>query len=285
MRRTTHLGILAACWLAFATAAPDAAAQGKAKGKVTATKIDAAKIKAELESGNEKRMLAALQQVEDAEDAGKAAVPHLEALARRGASVSVLSRCLEVLGGLKQSTSSLAIAPYYRHRVPEVRRSAAKALLKTGGPAAVKALRAALRSPDAQVRGIAASGLGSLNAREALPDLFAALSHNVGEAAASIGQLCKPEECEKLAGYLGKLPLDVVTSGFDQILFRSPKDMGDEQKIRIVGRLRELGTKDAGNYLADVAERWPKDWSKRVKQAVDAAVKALGGASASPEDE
>ncbi len=59
--------------------------------------------------------------------------------------------------------------------------------------------------------------------------------------------------------------------------------MTDDEKIRIVGRLRELGTKDAGNYLADVAERWPKDWSKRVKQAIDGAVKALGGSAGGDE--
>ena len=285
LRSRTRFGILAACTLAFATAAPSAFAQGKGKTKAAASKISAAKIKAELESGDAKRILAALQQVEDAEAGGKVATPHIEKLVRRGASVAILSRALEVLGGLEQKSSSTVLAPYYRHRNPEVRRAATKALLKTGGPVAVKALRAALRSPDARVRGIAASGLGSLNAREALPDLFKALSHNVGEAAASIGQLCNPKECEKLAGYLGKMPFDVVTSGFDQILFRPPKEMPDAQKIRIVGRLRELGTKDSGNYLADVAERWPKNWSKRVKQALDAAVKALGGVSESAEDE
>ncbi|MEZ4222418.1 MAG: HEAT repeat domain-containing protein [Polyangiaceae bacterium] len=283
MRALRHVGIFAACTLALTSASWNATAQGKSKA--AASRLDPAKLKAELESRDESRMLAALKHVADAGDAGKPVTPHVEALVRRGASVEVLTLALNVLAGLKQPSSSAAIAPYYRHRVPEVRLAATKALLQTGGPAGIKALRAALRSPDARVRGMAASGLGSLNASEALPDLFAALNHNVGEAATSIGQLCKPVECEKLAGYLGKLPFDVVTSGFDQILFRPEKEMPEEQKIRIVGRLRELGTKDAGNYLADVAERWPKDWSKRVKQAIDAAVKALGGSSSSAEDD
>ena len=252
-------------------------APAQAKPKTSQKSVDVAKIKAALESGDEQRMLDALETVAAAGDAGKAAAPPIEGLLRRGASVKVLVRAIDVCGALKQESSSAALAPYYRHRVPDVRRAAVKALLKTKGAAAVKALRSALRSPDAQVRGISASGLGALGAKEALPDLFAALDHNVGEAAGSIGQLCAKKACEKFADQLGKHPFDVMTSGFDQILFRSPKDMTEDEKIRIVGRLRELGTKDAGNYLADVADRWPSDWSKRVKQAIDGAVKALGG--------
>ncbi len=133
-----------------------------------------------------------------------------------GASVKVLVRAIDVCGALKQQSSSAPIAPYFRHRTPDVRRAAVKALLKTRGPVAVKALRAALRSPDAQVRGISASGLGALGAKEALPDLFNALGHNVGEAAGSIGQLCSKKECEKFANLLGKHAFDIMTSGFDQ---------------------------------------------------------------------
>lgn len=204
MRALRHVGIFAACTLALTSASWNATAQGKSKA--AASRLDPAKLKAELESRDESRMLAALKHVADAGDAGKPVAPHVEALVRRGASVEVLTLALNVLAGLKQPSSSAAIAPYYRHRVPEVRLAATKALLQTGGPAGIKALRAALRSPDARVRGMAASGLGSLNASEALPDLFAALNHNVGEAATSIGQLCKPVECEKLAGYLGSFP-------------------------------------------------------------------------------
>jgi hypothetical protein len=55
--------------------------------------------------------------------------------------------------------------------------------------------------------------------------------------------------------------------------------MPDDQKIRIIGRLRELGTAESGKYLADVAGRWPKDWSAKVRQALEAAAKATGGGS------
>lgn len=247
--------------------------------------LDLAKIQKDLESGDEARVLGALTEIEKAEDAGKPAVPHLEKLLQRGTSARACIKALEVTGNLKQASSSAVIAPYVGHRAQDVRRAATRALIKTRGPVAVAALRKALRSPDAQVRGLAATGLGAMGAKEALPDLFRALDLNVAESAPSIGQLCAPPDCKKFSAKLGKLPFDVMTSGFDQILFRPPTEMADEHKIEIVGRLRELGTKDAGKYLADVAERWPDNWSKKVKQAIDSAVKATGGGSSPKEEE
>ncbi len=253
------------------------AEKGKAKGKAESVKVDAAKLKAELASGDSARIDAALGEIVKAGEAASALAPAVEALLKRGASLDLVAKALEAAGAMKQASSSAAVAPYVSHRSPEVRRAATRALIKTKGPSAVKALRDALRSSDAQVRGIAATGLGALGAKEALGDLFTALEHNLGEAAAAIGQLCEPQDCEKLAGLTGKHPFDVISSGFDQILFRAEKDMSEDEKIRIIGRLRELGTKEAGKYLADVRGRWPADWSKRVKQAIDAAVRATGG--------
>jgi hypothetical protein len=96
----------------------------------------------------------------------------------------------------------------------------------------------------------------------------------VGEAAASIGQLCAPAECDELAGKLGKLAFDVVTGGLDQILFRPPSEVDDDAKVKLVGRVRELGTAEANKFLKDVQKRWPATWSARVKQAIDQGVLA-----------
>jgi hypothetical protein len=132
---------------------------------------------------------------------------------------------------------------------------------------------------DAMVRGIAATGLGSLKAKEAVGDLFVALDHRVSEAAASIGELCAPAECDELAGKLGKLPFDVVTGGLDQVLFRPPSEVDDDQKVKMIGRVRELGTAEANRFLKDVQKRWPASWSPRVKQAIDQGVLATSGVS------
>lgn len=238
-------------------------------------KLDLAKLETELDSGDETRIQAALDTIEKSGD--PKAAPLVEALLERGVGRKTCVRALEVAGSLAQQSSSAAIAPYVRHRRAKIRHAAVKALIKTKGPIAVRVLRHALHSRDAEVRGIAAGGLGSLGAKQALPDLFRALDHHVGEAAAAIGQLCEPKDCEEFASRLDKQPFDIMVSGLDKILFRPAKQIPDDEKIRIVGHLRELGTAEAGKYLAGVAKRWPKGWSKRVKQAIDAAVKATGG--------
>lgn len=269
-------------------AAPKAGAKTEVKPKGDKAdkgkpKVDVAKLKTELESGDSARILAALGEIAKAGEGASAVAPSVESLLKKGLSAELTLKALDAAGAMKQSSSSAALAPYVSHRSADVRRAAAKALIKTKGPNAVKALKAALRSSDGQVRGLAATGLGSLGAKETLGDLFNALAHSVPEAAAAIGQLCEPKECDKFAELLGKHQFDIMSSGFDQILFRAEKDMPEDQKIKVVGRLRELGTKEAGKYLADVKGRWPEGWSKRVKQAIDAAVKATGGSGGSEE--
>ena len=182
---------------------------------------------------------------------------------------------LDTLGDIQAESSSGVVAWYTHHRNVAIRRAAVKALVHTKGPTATKALRAALSDGDAAVRGEAATGLGALKAKEAVADLFVALDHRVNESAASIGMLCNPADCDALAGRLGKLPFEVVTSGLDPFLFRS--DVSDDQKIKLVGRLRELGTGEANRFLKDVQKRWPTNGSPRVRQSIDQAVLATSG--------
>ncbi len=261
---------------AVASAQPAAAAKG----------FDTEAVKKQLLSGNSDEIKKALDTIKEAGAAAKPIVPTLNVLLKKGSTTSLLVAILQTASKLEDPTSSAAIAPYVRHREKTVRQAAAKALLHTKGPDAIKALRRGLRSRDAVVRGTAAGGLGTLGAKEALPDLFAAFDHKVGEAAVSIGQLCEAESCTDFLKRVGKVPFDIMTSGLDQMLFRPPSSLNDDAKIRIIGKLRELGTAEAGKYLADVAERWPKDWSKRVKAALDAAVKAVGkGRTGSDDDD
>jgi hypothetical protein len=254
--------------------APAKAAPKSPDGGKKENQVDLERLKTDLESGDEAKIVGALETVERAGD--PRAAPLLEALLKRGASVAVLSAAISTTGSLKQASSSAAIAPYLQHRAQDVRRAAAKALVKTKGPNAIKALRQGLRSSDPVVRGVSATGLGELGAKEALGDLFGALDRYVGEAAAAIGQLCSAADCDKLLARLGKVPLQIMTSGLDQMLFR--REIADEQKIQVIARVRELGTRDSAVYLAEILARWPKDGSPRVKQALDAAVKATGGA-------
>jgi hypothetical protein len=249
-----------------------------------------------LESGSEADKLAVLAEIGQATGA---AVPPAAAavneLFARGASVAVLENALEVSGRLAQRSSSAALAPYVRHRAPSVRRAAARALAKTGGPEAVAALRGALRGSDPTLRGPAAAGLAALGAKEAVPDLFALLNHPLGacgctqgddacaarcaadeklipEAAAAIGKLCAPADCEKLSGELGKLPFDVMQAGLEPILLRPETEVSEQQKLTLLEKLRKLQTKEASAFLQTLRARYPATGSARVKLALEDAV-------------
>ncbi|MGD0524095.1 MAG: HEAT repeat domain-containing protein [Polyangiaceae bacterium] len=230
-----------------------------------------------LRSGDPAQVKGALDEVRTSAKAGAPAAPVIADLLEHGLTPSLTQAAIDTLGDTESEAGSQALGWYAQDRNVEVRRSAVQALSRTRGPAAVKALRQSLSDPDAGVRGLAATGLGNMKAKEAVGDLFVALDHKVSEAAASIGQLCAGNECERLAGKLGSVPFDVVTSGLDQVLFRPPSDVSDDIKVKIVGRLRELGTGEANRFLRSVQDKWPKKWSARVKQAIDQGVMATSG--------
>lgn len=267
---------LPATHLAPSLAAPSLALAADSKAKPADPK-EVADLKAKLTSGQQDTILEALTAIAEKRD--PAFAPLVADVLEDGSTIAVLTMALDTAGRLKTPSLSAAIAPYVRHREKEVRQGAVRALLKTQGPAAVPALRQALRSQDALIRGMAASGLGSLGATDAVDDLFKALANNVGEAAASIGQLCGPQACERLADLLGKTPFDIITGGLEQALFRPAKEVSDDTKVKIIVRLREMGTAESRRYLTDVRSRWPQDGSEAVRKALDSAVKGSGGGS------
>jgi hypothetical protein len=239
---------------------------------------------AKLSSQDPNEVKAAL---DDARVSGKGAAyaaPAIGQLLQRGLPFPLIEAAIDALGDIQSEGATETLTWYTRHRNVEIRRAAVKALAATKGAAAVKALRAALSDEDAKVRGLAATGLGSLRAKEAVGDLFTALDHKVNEAAASIGQLCSPSECEMLEGRLGRLPFDVVSTGLDQILFRPAAEVSDDSKIKLIGRVRELGTAEANHFLRDVGGRWPAS-GVRVRQSIDQGIAATAGSPGSASSE
>jgi HEAT repeat protein len=232
-----------------------------------------------LKSGDSTQVAAALDDVRVAGKAGAPAVPAIVDLLAHGLPPDLTQSAVDTLGDTESEAATPALAWYARHRNVAVRRGAVQALARTRGPVAVRALRAGLSDPDPAVRGFAATGLGTMKAKEALADLFVALDHKVVEASPSIGELCAGDECDKLAAKLGTMPFEVITSGLDVALFRLPADVNDDIKIKIVARVRELGTGEANRFLRAVQSKWPRRSSTKVKQAIDQAVLAT---SASP---
>ncbi len=255
-------------------AKPKGAAKGAAAEPQVALSPD---VTAKLKSTDEAQIRGALDDVRTIGKGAQGAVPLLVDLLKRGLTAPLAEATLDTLGDVEGESASETIAWYTHHRAPNVRRAAVKALGHTKGAVAVKALKHALSDGDAGVRGSAASALGALKARESVGDLLTALDHRVVEAAAAIGQLCKEDECDKLASKLGSLQFDIVTSGLEQMLFRPPSEISDDAKVKVLGRIRELGTPDANKFLRDVQKRGTA-FSPRVKQAIDQGILATGGA-------
>jgi hypothetical protein len=207
----------------------------------------------------------------------EAAAPLIRDFIRRGASAELIASAVQTTGKLKLKDLASVIAPLISHRDKEVRKRTVDALVQLGGPDAVQALRRGLRGPDPAVRGAAASGLGDLGAKAALPDLFQAFARNVGEAATSIGLVCDPDSCRKFAATLGSAPFDLVTSGFDQMFFRPPAELPDEVKIEVLQKLAALQTNEVSRYLAELRKRSPEEWTPKLKKALDRAIKETGG--------
>lgn len=279
MVRSTRLGpSLLFAVAAFAAAGNVAAQKPLPKpAEKAGTVAVSAELGKKLKSDDPAELQAALDEIRIAGRSASHLAGDVASLLDRGVSKPLTEAALETLADLEVESVAQAVSPYAVHRDVKIRRLAVQTLVRCKGALAVKTLRQRLGDSDAMVRGTAASGLGAMKAKDALPDLFAALDHKVGEAAASIGQLCGPKECDELATRLGRQPFEVMTGGFDQILFRPTSEVSDDAKIKVVGRLRELGTADANKFLRDVQKRLPKTASARVKQAIEQSILATGG--------
>lgn len=249
------------------------------KAQPSRADMDRAKaIAAQLQSDKREELLAAFESVAAGGPAALLAIPAANARIAKGLPPDLAVAAMKSVGAIGDETSAASVAPYLRHREVAVRRAAAKALGHIRGQASAAALATALSDSDAMVRGLAATGLGAIGATSSVDALFAALDHKVPEAAASIGQLCAAAQCERYSSKMGQLSFDVMTSGFDQILFREAADLTDELKLSIIGKIQEVGTAEAHAFLKDVQGRWPATWSKRVKKAIDLAVSSTEGA-------
>jgi HEAT repeat protein len=235
------------------------------------SKLDLPALQKSLESGDTAQMLAALDTITKSGD--PAGAPLVEALLGRGADVTVLSRAIETLDILAQPSSGAALAPYAQHRTPELRRAALRALVATKSPLAGDVLRRALHGSDASQRAIAARGLGQLNVRAAVPELFSVLPKDVAEAAQSLGQLCVGAECEKFIDLLGRLRFEVMESGMVPLLLRPQTDVPDELKLKLIERLRRMATKPANQLLQTALASFPADGSPKVKTGLERALK------------
>ena len=263
------LAVIGLCLGILALAPTLALAAPADKPKAHAT-LNLESSKKALESGDEARALAALDEIELSSD--RRAATLVEALLGRGANSKLLLRAIGVAGALGAPSSSAALAPYVKHRAPDVRRAAAQSLARTKGSVAISALRDALRGSDPRLRSTAAEGLGVLGAKEAVPDLFVVLPKEVPEAAGAIGLLCRADECTRFVGLLGKLPFDVMESGFLPLLLRTDADAPDAARLQLIEQLRRMATPKASALLATALATYPEKGNPKIRAAIDAAL-------------
>lgn len=266
-RRLTWLALVVAVALPALAAPPS-----PPPNKSAAPRLDLKRLAQVLDSGSEAEVLSALSEIAARGADGAPAVPLLNALLLRGASAKVVVAALDTVAGLGSESSSEPAAPYVQHRRPEIRQAAAAALTKTRGPAAVRGLRGALKSPDPVVRASAATGLGTLGARETVDELFAALGDETPGAARSIALLCSPEQCDRLMDKVGKLPFELLEPCFVPLILR-PAGLPEDNKLRYVDRLRRLQTRRAAAALQTALAELPADGSPKLRAALETALK------------
>ena len=112
----------------------------------------------------------------------------------------------------------------------------------------------------------------ALGAKEAVPDLFVVLPKDVPEAAGAIGVLCRADECTRFVGLLGKLPFDVMESGFLPLLLRIDADAPESAKLHLIEQLRRMATQKASALLATALASYPANGNPKIRAAIDAAL-------------
>lgn len=194
--------------------------------------------------------------------------PAAEAIAqriRRGLPADVLDSAIDSLAALGRREAGPVLFELTSHRRATVRARAIDALVAVQAQGADRALVSALSDGDPSVRSAAALGLGRLGARSASNELFLALERGVLEAATALGQVVDAAGVDRLLGFLGRVPLDALTPGFDELFART--DVPDRSKLAVIGRLEGLATPEVRTYLATTAEVLPDGAVRRAAEA------------------
>lgn len=183
-------------------------------------------------------------------------VPHIAELLRSGRPDAITNRALSALRGLAAPDSIEVLTEFTNHRRPGARRRAYQALAAIEDRRVAPLLERGLRDSDRTVRGAAALALGEIGARGSLDTLFRAFERNVIEAAIAIGKLGNAASIERYDSFLGREPLGVMLSGYNEYLRR--RDISHDHKKAIVERLGEVAGVMVRRFLQDYLRTLPE---------------------------
>lgn len=243
---------------------PGAAAQAQSDDAT------AQRLREALESGEAERVKGALDELASLGPAGRSYAQLVEALLRRGTASGLTLRALDLLAEIGDEGTGAVLLPYTRHRSPEIRRAALRTLGELGGGSAIGALRRALRDRDGRVRDLAALGLASLNAEEALEDLLAAAQRGVQLAALAAGSVCTDRGVPGVVRALQVAQLKPLVPALDRLLFRSEARVSTastELLLRAIARSHPDA--EGYGYLKSVRARWPAEGSATIRELLD----------------
>jgi HEAT repeat protein len=228
----------------------------------------------QLRSSDEAQLKSAFDEVRAAGESGAAAAPAVTDALLQGLPPALAEAGLATLTEVSAAAGVPAFVLYMHHRQSSVRRAAARGLAKAGGPEAVAALQRLLRDGDAGVRGLAATGLGALRAREAVPDLVLALERRVPEAAVALGRSCEGAACDGLLAHTGTVPFSIIGPGLEALVLRPAAEVDEPRKLRVVSAVRELGTHEGHELLKRLAAALGNNASPALSQALREAIAA-----------
>jgi len=108
------------------------------------------------------------------------------------------------------------------------------------------------------------------------------LPKEVPEAAGAIGVLCSADECKRFVGLLGKLPFEVMESGFLPLLLRTGSDVPEAVKLQLIEQLRRMATQKASALLSTALASYPANGNPKIRSAIDGALHGHSVTSTEP---
>ena len=149
--------------------------------------------------------------------------------------------------GLAHPSAIGILVEFTHHRRVGARRRAFMALSAIEDPRVPRLLQQGLRDSDRTVRAAVATALGNIGARGSVEVLFLAFERGIVEAAPSIGKLGDAASVDRFSQHLGRTPLSVMLSGYNQYLRR--EDIEERTKIDIINRLGEVSGREVRRFL------------------------------------
>jgi len=195
-----------------------------------------------------------------------AAAPPIIARVRAGLPADLLETSIITLMALGQPQAGPLYIELLEHRRPEVRVRAIEAIVALKPKDAEPALQRALADLDPKVRSAAATALGELRASGSVEQLFLSLDRGTYEASSAIGHALRTDHVPRLLSYLGTLPFHHLKPAFTQVMQR--KDIAEKDKLLVVGKLQEVGTREVKDYFGDLIRESGDALAEPVKRAV-----------------